>query len=44
VLFHGTNDFILASAAGRGEMLQLVWAVLLVVLTAAVLLRERFTG
>lgn len=36
ILFHGTQDFTMASAAARGEELDLVWAGLFLVLTAVV--------
>jgi membrane protease YdiL (CAAX protease family) len=38
VLFHGTQDFVMGSAAARGEAMQLIWAVLFVCATATLLI------
>jgi uncharacterized protein len=37
ILFHGTNDFILGSLAFRDPMLNLIWAVLFIGVTVAIL-------
>lgn len=44
ILFHGTQDFTMASLAARGKELNLVWAALFALLTAAVIWRLRRLG
>jgi membrane protease YdiL (CAAX protease family) len=38
ILFHGTQDFVMGSAAARSEAMQLIWAVLFVSMTAALVI------